>query len=84
MTVSMGRSFLEEDRRWLSIIGSSFGGSTYLGHLSHRSPTAALGVVGSGRAASDFGWRRIFGYPAFGHIKDVRFDQIAFGIQRII
>ena len=71
----MARSFLEEDRRWLSSIGSR--ASIYLGHLSHRSPTTALGVIGSGGAASDFGLRRIFGYPAFGHIEDVRFASIA-------
>ena len=77
MTVSMGRSFLEEDRRLMSSISIGVRASTYLGHLSHRSPTAALGVIGSGGAASDFGLRRIFGYPAFGHIEDVRFDPIA-------
>ena len=40
-------------------------------------PTAACRVVRSGGAALDFGRRRIFGYPALGHIADVRLDPIA-------
>ena len=58
MTVSMGRSFLKGDRCLMSSIGIGVQASTYLGHLMHRSPTAVLGVIGSGGAASDFGLRR--------------------------
>ena len=72
----VGRSFLGEDRRWLSSSGFGIQASIGLGHLM-RLPTAAYRVVRSGGAASDFGWRRIFGYPTFGHIEDVRFDPIA-------
>ena len=70
-------SFLEEDRRLMSSIGISVRATTCLGHLIHRLPTAACRDFGSGGAASDFRLRRMFGYPALGHIVDVRFDPIA-------
>ena len=72
----VSRSFLEEDRYWLSSSGSGIQASTGLGHLMWL-PTAACRVVRSGGAALDFGRRRIFGYPALGHIADVRLDPIA-------
>ncbi|ONK71179.1 uncharacterized protein A4U43_C04F5620 [Asparagus officinalis] len=62
----------------MSSIGIDVRATTCLGHLMHRLPTAACRDMGSSGAASDFGLRRMFGYPAHGHIVDVRFDPIAY------